>query len=73
MLLLYCVIATLGLALLPELGAFALFPYEYYDTFFSREFILSVVLFQFLHGGIFHLLMNTVFLYIYGNLIEMLL
>ena len=65
-------IATLSLFLSPSLWAYGFNP----ATFFSGNFALfwaQVFLFQFLHGGFFHLMFNALFIHIFGNSVEYIL
>lgn len=70
LLILICVLVT-GVALfVPSLGMYGMSA-----LFLSLgdygQFLLQLIFFQFLHGGIFHLLMNVYFLYQIGPEVEM--
>ena len=65
-------ILTLVSFYMSDILAFGMNSY-FLSQWLYMQVIVQFLLYQFLHGGVFHLLSNSFFLYIFGNQIEVLI
>nr|MDD3719822.1 rhomboid family intramembrane serine protease [Candidatus Gracilibacteria bacterium] len=45
----------------------------FFDNGIYNIFLLQFIFYQFLHGGFFHLVFNSIFIYVFGNHLEILM
>ncbi len=70
LLILICVLVTGISTFVPNLEMYGMSGF-FLSTRDYGQFLLQLIFFQFLHGGIFHLVMNSYFLYQVGPEVEM--